>query len=93
MTIAVADWIADDTISPFAVKAIKSLSTDGSIVMGMYDEISLAYANTEAKKARDAGMCIGELFGTGTGLTFYAVTAPTEQIQALVIITPTTLSD
>ena len=62
--------------------------------MGQFDEISLAYFTTEAVKARSAGMCIGAVpQASGSEITFYAVTAPTEQIQAIVIITPTRITD
>ena len=94
--LASSDWVADSTISPFTVKATKTLSseTGGAIVMGQFDMVSLAYFTTEAKKARSAGMCIGAVpQGSGSEITFYAVTAPTEQIQAIVIITPTTIKD
>ena len=94
--LASSDWVADSTISPFTVKATKTLSseTGGAIVMGQFDEISLAYFTAEAKKARSAGVCIGEVpQGSGSEITFYAVTAPTEQIQAIVIITPTRITD
>ena len=94
--LASSDWVADSTISPFTVKATKTLSseTGGAVVMGQFDEISLAYFTTEAAKARSAGMCIGAVpQASGSEITFYAVTAPTEQIQAIVIITPTTIID
>ena len=94
--LASSDWVADSTISPFTVKATKTLSseTGGAIVMGQFDEISLAYFTTEAAKARSAGVCIGAVpQASGSEITFYAVTAPTEQIQAIVIITPTTIKD
>ena len=94
--LASSDWVADSTISPFTVKATKTLSseTGGAVVMGQFDEISLAYFTTEAVKARSAGMCIGAVPQTsGSEITFYAVTAPTEQIQAIVIITPTRIID
>ena len=62
--------------------------------MGQFDMVSLAYSTAEAVKARSAGMCIGAVpQGSGSEITFYAVTAPTEQIQAIVIITPTTIKD
>ena len=94
--LASSDWVADSTISPFTVKATKTLSseTGGAIVMGQFDMVSLAYFTAEAKKARSAGMCIGAVpQGSGSEITFYAVTAPTEQIQAIVIITPTRIMD
>ena len=94
--LASSDWVADSTISPFTVKATKTLSSEsgGAIVMGQFDMVSLAYSTAEAKKARSAGMCIGAVpQGSGSEITFYAVTAPTEQIQAIVIITPTTIKD
>ena len=94
--LASSDWAADSTISPFTVKATKTLSseTGEAIVMGQFDEISLAYFTTEAAKARSAGMCIGAVpQASGSEITFYAVTAPTEQIQAIVIITPTRITD
>ena len=94
--LASSDWVADSTISPFTVKATKTLSseTGGAVVMGQFDEISLAYFTTEAVKARSAGMCIGAVpQASGSEITFYAVTAPTEQIQAIVIITPTRIID
>lgn len=94
--LAPSDWVADSTISPFTVKATKTLSseTGGAVVMGQFDEISLAYFTTEAAKARSAGMCIGAVpQASGSEITFYAVTAPTEQIQAIVIITPTRIID
>ena len=94
--LASSDWVADSTISPFTVKATKTLSseTGGAVVMGQFDAISLAYFTTEAVKARSAGMCIGAVpQASGSEITFYAVTAPTEQIQAIVIITPTRITD
>ena len=94
--LASSDWVADSTISPFTVKATKTLSSEvgGAIVMGQFDGISLAYFTTEAAKARSAGMCIGAVpQASGSEITFYAVTAPTEQIQAIVIITPTRITD
>ena len=94
--LASSDWVADSTISPFTVKATKTLSseTGGAIVMGQFDMVSLAYFTAEAVKARSAGMCIGAVpQASGSEITFYAITAPTEQIQAIVIITPTTTKD
>ena len=94
--LASSDWVADSTISPFTVKATKTLSSEvgGAIVMGQFDMVSLAYSTAEAQKARSAGMCIGAVpQASGSEITFYAVTAPTEQIQAIVIITPTTIKD
>ena len=94
--LASSDWVADSTISPFTVKATKTLSSEagGAIVMGQFDMVSLAYFTAEAVKARSAGMCIGAVpQASGSEITFYAVTAPTEQIQAIVIITPTTIMD
>ena len=94
--LASSDWVADSTISPFTVKATKTLSfgSGEAIVMGQFDMVSLAYSTAEVKKARSAGMCIGAVpQGSGSEITFYAVTAPTEQIQAIVIITPTTIKD
>ena len=95
VAIAVTDWVADPTISPFTVKATKTLTaTGGAVVMGAFDEISLAYYTAEAKKARAAGMCIGAVpQASGSEITFYAVTAPTEQIQTIIIITPTQVLD
>ena len=94
--LASSDWVADSTISPFTVKATKTLSSEsgGAVVMGQFDMVSLAYFTAEAAKARSAGMCIGAVpQASGSEITFYAVTAPTEQIQAIVIITPTTIKD
>ena len=94
--LASSDWVADSTISPFTVKATKTLSSEsgGAIVMGQFDMVSLAYSTAEAVKARSAGMCIGAVpQASGSEITFYAITAPTEQIQAIVIITPTTIKD
>ena len=94
--LASSDWVADSTIAPFTVKATKTLSseTGGAVVMGQFDMVSLAYFTAEAKKARSAGVCIGEVpQASGSEITFYAVTAPTEQIQAIVIISPTTIQD
>ena len=94
--LASSDWVADSTISPFTVKATKTLSygSGEAIVMGQFDMVSLAYFTAEAVKARSAGMCIGAVpQASGSEITFYAVTAPTEQIQAIVIITPTTIID
>ena len=94
--LASSDWVADSTISPFTVKATKTLSseTGGAIVMGQFDMVSLAYSTAEAVKARSAGVCIGAVpQASGSEITFYAVTAPTEQIQAIVIITPTRITD
>ena len=94
--LASSDWVADSTISPFTVKATKTLSSEagGAIVMRQFDMVSLAYSTAEAKKARSAGMCIGAVpQASGSEITFYAITAPTEQIQAIVIITPTTIKD